>query len=113
MNRGPSLRVYKSGWMAPRGLAGGTGAPPLSGVCPLDGISSGDKHLPRPAVLGEAGTGELQELAEPPVSEAKLDCDGDGVLNSPLTTEVPGEEERMSRDAARSGEGERLLLRSG
>lgn len=84
--------------------------PPLSGMYPLDGISSGDRHLLIPADLGEGGTGELQELADP-VSDAKLDWDGDGVLNSPLTTQVLGDDIRMSRDAARNGEGERLLRR--
>lgn len=73
INNGPSFLVYRSGCIAPKGLAGGIGAPPLSGVCPLEGISSGDKHLPKPAVLGEAGRGELQELAEPPVNDARLD----------------------------------------
>lgn len=29
-----------------------------------------NSHLPKFIVLGEAGTGELQELAEPPVNEA-------------------------------------------
>lgn len=75
--------------MAPNGLAGGTGWPPLSGVWPLEGIRSGDKHRPIPDVLGDAGTGELQELAEPPVREARLDWDGDGVRRSPLTVDVP------------------------
>jgi hypothetical protein len=58
--------------------------------------------------------GELQELTDPPVREAKLDWDGDGVrISSPLIVEVPGEEQRMSRDAARKGDGERLEFRRG
>lgn len=52
--------------MAPKGLAGGA-EHVVSGVPPRElWISKGERHLPRPAVLGEAGMGELQELAEPP-----------------------------------------------
>lgn len=76
-------------------------------------MSNGDKHLPNPAVLGEAGTGELHELADPPVRDAKLDWDGDGVRNSPLRVDVPGEEHLMSKEAALSGDGERLLFLRG
>lgn len=83
-------------------------------MCPLDGISRGERHLPKPAVLGEAGAGELHvELTEPPVKDVRLDCDGDGVLNSPLSTDAPGDEHLMSKDAARNGDGDLLALRSG
>lgn len=110
MNKGPSFLKYKSGWIAPKGLAGGAAEAPVSGVCDL-GIKSGDKHLPKPIVVrGEAGIGELHELADPPVKEAKLDWEGEGVRTS---SEVPGEEHRMSREAARRGEGERLVVRRG
>lgn len=89
---------------------------------PRDGINNGDRHRPKAAAVraGDAGTGELQELAEPPppppLNDAKLDWDGDGVrisLPPPLKVEVPGDEQRMSREAARNGDGERLLLRRG
>lgn len=83
-------------------------------MCPLEGIRSGDRHRPNPAFLGEIGAGELQvELTEPPVREVKLDCEGEGVLRSPLSTEVPGEEHRMSKEAALKGDGDLLALRKG
>lgn len=56
--------------MAPNGLAGG--APILDAESNADidlepwWINNGDKHLPKP-VLGDGGTGELQELVDPPV----------------------------------------------
>lgn len=59
--------------------------------------------------LGLAGTGELQELPEPPVSDAKLDWDGDGVRISELPIWLkPGEDERISKEAARCGDGDLL-----
>lgn len=77
-------------------------------------INNGDKQRPKLTVLGDAGIGELQELTDPPVKEARLDCDGDGVLtSSPLIADVPGEEQRISREAARKGDGERLEFRRG
>ena len=114
MKSGPSCLVYKSGCIAPKGLAGGIGVP-ISGVCPLGGINSGDKHRPKPAeVLGDTGAGELHvELTEPPVNEVRLDWEGDGVRRSPLATEAPGEEHLMSKEAARRGLGDLLAFRSG
>ena len=114
MNSGPSFLRYRSGCIAPRGLAGGA-ATFTSGVCDLvDGISSGDRQRPRPTVLGDGGIGELHELTDVPVKEARLDWDGEGVrISSPLMVDVPGDEQRMSREAARRGEGERLWLRRG
>lgn len=50
------------------------------------------------------------ELAEPPVSDARLDWEGDGVRISPLIVVAAGEEHRISKEAARRGEGERLVL---
>lgn len=110
INNGPSCLVYRSGWIAPRGLAGGTG-PAISGVCPLDGMCSGDKHLPK-LDLEIAGMGELQEELEPPI-EAKLDCEGDGVRISPPTVELPGDEHLISSEAALSGDGDLLAFLSG
>lgn len=54
------------------------------------------------------GAGELHaDDAEPPVRLAKLLCDGDGVRRSPpLTVEFPGDEQRMSKEAARCGDGD-------
>lgn len=72
-------------------------------------MSSGDRQRFNVLLRGDTGAGELQaELTEPPVSEARLDCDGDGVRRSPLTVELPGDEHLMSKEAARSGDGERL-----
>lgn len=73
------------------------------------------------APLGDCGgTGELHtDEAEPrSVRDVREDCDGDGVRRSPVEPQKaeeapPGEEHRMSRDAARwhdAGDGERLRL---
>lgn len=55
--------------MAPNGLAGGTPILDAESKPDMDldpwWINRGDKHLPK-AVLGDAGTGELQELVDPP-----------------------------------------------
>lgn len=48
-----------------------------------------------------------------PVREAKLDCDGDGVLISDKAWAVPGEEQRMSNEAARNGDGDLLEFLKG
>lgn len=103
--------------MAPNGLAGGGAIPiALSGVLPRDvGISSGDKQRPD-KLRGDAGIiGELHVLVEPPVvNDAKLDCDGDGVRIKSLLIDVwavvNGDELRISKEAARNGDGERLLV---
>lgn len=114
INSGPSFLRYRSGWIAPNGLAGGA-AILTSGVWDrVAEINNGDKQRPKLIVRGDAGIGELQELADPPVKEARLDWDGDGVrTSSPLMADVPGEEQRISREAARRGDGERLEFRRG
>lgn len=120
-NSGPSWRWYKSGCRAPSGDAGGAGGSDASGLDGTGGISKGDRHLEMAAALGDCGgTGELHtEEAEPrSVSDASDDCEGDGVRSSPVEPQKaeeapPGEEHRMSRDAARwhdAGDGDRLGL---
>lgn len=111
INNGPSCRVYRSGCIAPSGLAGGAD-PATSGVCPLEGINNGDKHRPKLTRV-DAGIGELHDELEPPVIDAKLDCDGDGVRSSPVTAELPGDEDRISKEAARNGDGDLLAFRNG
>lgn len=110
MKSGPSWRVYRSGWMAPSGLAGGAEAEAETSACPRDGMNSGERQRPRLA-RADVGIGELHaELA----IEARLDCDGDGVRSSPPELlPWPGDDDRMSREAARSGDGDRLAARSG
>lgn len=53
------------------------------------------------------------ELADPPVNEVKLDCEGEGVLNCSITIEALGEEHLISKEAALNGEGDLLAFLKG